>query len=34
MTTTIGFHQRVLSHPVFRSGDFYTDFVPTHMLKA
>ncbi len=31
MRTTIGFHQRVLAHPVFRSGDFYTDFIDRHM---
>jgi len=31
MRTTIGFHQRVFAHPVFRSGDFYTDFIDRHM---
>ncbi|MFC5826885.1 acetyl-CoA carboxylase biotin carboxylase subunit [Nonomuraea insulae] len=31
MRTTIGFHQRVFGHPVFRSGDFYTDFIERHM---
>ena len=31
MKTTIGFHQRVLSHPVFRSGEFYTDFIDRYM---
>jgi acetyl-CoA carboxylase biotin carboxylase subunit len=31
MRTTIGFHQRVLAHPVFRSGDFYPDFIDRHM---
>jgi acetyl-CoA carboxylase biotin carboxylase subunit len=29
--TTIDFHRRVLSHPVFRSGDFSTDFIERHM---
>ena len=28
---TIGFHQRVLSHPVFRSGDYYLDFLEKYM---
>jgi acetyl-CoA carboxylase, biotin carboxylase subunit len=31
MKTTIGFHQRVFHHPVFRSGDFHTDFVDRYM---
>ncbi len=31
MATTIGFHQRVLRHPVFRSGDVHTDFIATHL---
>ena len=31
MATTIGFHQRVLSHPVFRSGDVHTDFIERHL---
>ena len=31
MSTTIGFHQRVFAHPVFRGGDFYTDFIERHM---
>jgi acetyl-CoA carboxylase, biotin carboxylase subunit len=31
MKTTLGFHQRVLAHPVFRSGDFHTDFIDRHM---
>jgi acetyl-CoA carboxylase, biotin carboxylase subunit len=31
--TTIGFQQRVFAHPVFRSGDFYTDFVDRHMAQ-
>ncbi|GAB3656656.1 acetyl-CoA carboxylase biotin carboxylase subunit [Actinocorallia lasiicapitis] len=31
MKTTIGFHQKVLAHPVFRSGDFHTDFIERHM---
>lgn len=29
--TTIPFHQRVLSHPVFQSGDVTTDFIEKHM---
>ncbi|MBS2006275.1 MAG: acetyl-CoA carboxylase biotin carboxylase subunit [Cyanobacteria bacterium SZAS TMP-1] len=29
--TTIPFHQRVLSHPVFQKGDVSTDFVEKHM---
>jgi acetyl-CoA carboxylase biotin carboxylase subunit len=29
--TTIEFHKRVLAHPVFRSGDFSTDFVERYM---
>ncbi len=29
--TTIPFHQRVLSHPVFQSGDVSTDFIEKHM---
>jgi len=29
--TTIPFHQRVLSHPVFQKGDVSTDFVERHM---
>jgi acetyl-CoA carboxylase, biotin carboxylase subunit len=29
--TTIEFHQRVLSNPVFREGDFATDFLERHM---
>jgi pyruvate carboxylase len=31
MSTTIGFHERVFAHPVFRSGDFYTNFIERHM---
>ncbi|HUG84373.1 MAG TPA: acetyl-CoA carboxylase biotin carboxylase subunit [Euzebya sp.] len=31
IATTIPFHQRVLSHPVFRSGDVHTDFIDKHM---
>ena len=31
VATTIGFHRRVLAHPVFRSGEFHTDFVERHM---
>lgn len=34
MTTTIGFHQRVFAHPVFRSGDFHTDFVERYMTTG
>jgi acetyl-CoA carboxylase, biotin carboxylase subunit len=33
MKTTIGFHQRVFRHPVFRSGDFHTDFVDRYMTQ-
>jgi len=29
--TTIPFHQRVLSHPVFQNGDVTTDFIEKHM---
>ena len=29
--TNIGFHKRVLNHPVFREGDHDTTFVDTHM---
>lgn len=32
IATTIPFHQRVLSHPVFLAGDVTTDFIETHML--
>jgi acetyl-CoA carboxylase biotin carboxylase subunit len=31
--TTIGFHQRVMDHPVFQSGEFSTDFLDKHMLQ-
>jgi acetyl-CoA carboxylase biotin carboxylase subunit len=31
--TTIPFHQRVLSHPVFQRGDVFTDFVERHMFE-
>ena len=31
--TTIPFHQRVLSHPAFRRGDIFTDFIARHMSK-
>jgi acetyl-CoA carboxylase biotin carboxylase subunit len=33
MKTTIGFHERVFAHPVFRSGDFHTDFVDRYMTQ-
>jgi acetyl-CoA carboxylase biotin carboxylase subunit len=33
MKTTIGFHQRVFAHPVFRAGDFHTDFVDRYMTQ-
>ncbi len=33
MKTTIGFHQKVFAHPVFRSGDFHTDFIDRHMVR-
>ncbi len=29
--TTIPFHRQVLSHPAFRSGNFYTDFIQRHL---
>jgi acetyl-CoA carboxylase biotin carboxylase subunit len=29
--TTIPFHQRLLAHPVFRSGDYYLDFLEKYM---
>ena len=29
--TTIPFHQRVLSHPIFQRGDVSTDFIEKHM---
>ncbi|CDR06340.1 acetyl-CoA carboxylase biotin carboxylase subunit [Streptomyces iranensis] len=29
--TTIPFHQRVLDHPAFRSGEVRTDFLPRHL---
>jgi acetyl-CoA carboxylase, biotin carboxylase subunit len=32
--TTIGYHQRILAHPVFRRGDHHTDFVETHMQPS
>jgi acetyl-CoA carboxylase biotin carboxylase subunit len=31
LKTTIGFHRRVMANPVFRSGDFTTDFIERHM---
>jgi acetyl-CoA carboxylase biotin carboxylase subunit len=31
--TTIPFHQRLLSHPIFRQGDLSTDFVEKHMTQ-
>jgi acetyl-CoA carboxylase biotin carboxylase subunit len=31
--TTIEFHQRVLAHPVFQSGEFSTDFIERHMVQ-
>jgi acetyl-CoA carboxylase biotin carboxylase subunit len=31
--TTIAFHQRVFSNPVFREGDFATDFLERHMSQ-
>jgi acetyl-CoA carboxylase biotin carboxylase subunit len=31
--TTIEFHQRVFSNPVFREGDFATDFLERHMSQ-
>jgi acetyl-CoA carboxylase biotin carboxylase subunit len=33
MKTTISFHERVFAHPVFRSGDFHTDFVDRYMTQ-
>jgi len=29
--TTIPFHQAVMSHPAFRSGDVFTDFIARHL---
>jgi len=29
--TTIPFHQKLLAHPVFRSGDYYLDFLEKYM---
>ncbi|MCW6037273.1 acetyl-CoA carboxylase biotin carboxylase subunit [Spirulina subsalsa FACHB-351] len=29
--TTIGFHQRILEHPAFLSGEVYTNFIQEHM---
>ena len=29
--TTIPFHRRVFSHPAFREGDVFTDFLPRHL---
>ena len=29
--TTIPFHQRLLSHPLFRSGDYHLDFLEKYM---
>jgi acetyl-CoA carboxylase biotin carboxylase subunit len=31
ITTTIPFHQELLSHPVFRSGEYYLDFLEKYM---
>lgn len=31
--TTREFHQRVLAHPVFQSGEFTTDFIERHMVQ-
>jgi acetyl-CoA carboxylase biotin carboxylase subunit len=31
MKTTIGFHRRVMANPVFRSGEFATDFIERHL---
>jgi acetyl-CoA carboxylase biotin carboxylase subunit len=32
--TTIPFHQRVFSHPAFRRGDVFTDFIARHLSIA
>lgn len=32
--TTIPFHQEVMSHPAFREGDVFTDFIVRHMTRA
>jgi acetyl-CoA carboxylase biotin carboxylase subunit len=32
--TTIPFHQKVLSHPAFQSGDVSTDFIEKHMSQT
>lgn len=34
MTTTIGYHLRILAHPVFRRGDHHTDFIDAHMQPS
>jgi len=31
ITTTIPFHQQLLAHPVFRSGDYHLDFLEKYM---
>jgi acetyl-CoA carboxylase biotin carboxylase subunit len=31
ITTTIPFHRQLLSHPVFRSGDYHLDFLEKYM---
>ncbi len=30
--TTIGFHQRIIEHPVFLAGDVYTNFIEENMM--
>jgi acetyl-CoA carboxylase biotin carboxylase subunit len=32
--TTIPFHRRVFSHPAFRQGDVFTDFISRHLSMA
>lgn len=31
--TTIGFHQKILDHPIFLAGEVYTNFVEEHFMK-
>lgn len=33
VTTTIGFHQKILDHPTFLAGEVYTNFVEEHFMK-
>jgi acetyl-CoA carboxylase biotin carboxylase subunit len=31
--TTIGFHQRIIEHPVFLAGDVYTNFIEENLMS-